>query len=352
MSTSGTYTFGSANNDAIVSESFMRIGLLPDLITAQKIQSATVSFNLLLSNWINKGPNLWTVKEEMLNLIPNQNTYSMPTATSAILEATIRTSQRPLGGTAYSSAGGTAQNAFDNNSATACTQTAPNGYISYYYGANVQYGVAMVGIQSNTTTTYTLVGEYSNDNITWTSSVTIPAQVYTAGVNVWFLPSVPTLATYYRVRETAGATLSVQELYFNTTLNDIPITAISRSEWVAYPNKNQTGRPTSYYFNRQINPSVTLWPTPSAPYNNLFYTRVEEMQDVGSLVNSAQIPQRFFEAAASGLAWMLSIKYAPEKTEYLEKCYREAFDEAAREDRERVPTRIYGSFMQGWGNPL
>lgn len=352
MSTSGTFTFGSSNNDAVVTEAFERLGILGDALTAQQIQSATRSFNLLLSQWISQGPNLWTVKEEMLSLTPNQGTYSMPTATSCILEATIRTSQRPLGGTAYSSAGGTAAYAFDDNSLTACTQTSADGYISYYYGANGDYGIAMVGIQSNVTTTYTLVGEYSSDNVTWTNSITIPAQTYTAGINVWFIPQVPTNATYYRIRETGGATLNVQELYFNTTLNDVPITAISRSEWVSYPNKNQSGRPTSFYFNRQINPSVTLWPVPSAGYNNLYYTRVEEMQDVGSLTNTPQIPQRFFEAACSGMAWRLAMKYAPEKAEALKADYQQAFDIACREDRERVPTRIYGSFMNGWGNPL
>ncbi len=208
----------------------------------------------------------------------------------------------------------------------------------------------MVGIQSNVTTTYTLVGEYSIDNVTWTNSVTMPAQTYTAGNNVWFVVDVPTLAQYYRVRETGGATLDVQELYFNTTIYDIPITRISREEWIDYPQKNQTGRPSSFYVNRQINPTITLWPTPVSPYNNLFYTRVREMQDLGSLTNMPEIPQRFMEAFSAGLAWKLAPKYAPAKITMLKELYMEAFDLAAREDRERVPLRIYGDYMSGWGS--
>lgn len=352
MSTSGTYLFGNATNDSLVSDSFERIGIIPDALTALQIQSAIRSANLLLSEWVNKGLNLWTVKQEMLNLVANQNTYNLPTATSDVLEATIRTSQRPLGGTAYSSAGGVAQNAFDAIPGTACIQTAPNGYISYDYGSSNYYAISMVGIQSNTTTIYTLVGEYSFDNITWISSVSMPAQTYTAGSNVWFVVSVPTNAQYYRVRETGGATLNIQELYFNTTLYDIPITRISREEWINYPQKNQTGRPSSFYVNRQINPTITLWPTPTGPYNNLFYTRVCEMQDLGSLTQMPEIPQRFFEAFSTGLAFKLSPKYAPQKIEMMRDLYNEAFDSAAREDRERVPLRVYGDYISGWGNVI
>lgn len=351
MSTSGTYIFGSATNDELVTDAFERLGELPDLFTVQQIKSATRSANLLLSEWINEGLNLWTVSEEMLNLIPNQNTYLLPTATSDVLEATIRTTTRPAGGTAFSSAGGTAQNAFDNNSATACTQTAPDGYISYNYGNNNTYGIALVGIQSNVTRDYTLVGEYSADNATWTNSVTIPVQTFTAGLNVWFVVPVPTLAQYYRIRETGGAILDVQELYFNTNVQDIPITRISREEYINYPQKNQTGRPTSFYVNRQINPTISLWPTPIGPYFNMFYTRVVEMQDLGSPTQMPEIPQRFMEAFCAGLACKLAPKYAPQKLAMLKELYREAFNLAAREDRERVPLRIYGdSINNGWGH--
>jgi hypothetical protein len=321
---------------------------LPDLITAQQIQSAQRSINLLLSEWINRGLNLWTVTQSMLNLIPNQNAYQLPIPTSDILDATIRTSRRQLGGTPFSSAGGVAANAFDGNSATACTQVAPNGYISYDFGAGIQYAIAMVGVQSNVTVTYTLAFEYSNDNVNWFSVLNPPAQQFDIGVNIWFVVPVPTFGRYFRVREFGGATLNVQELFFNTTLNDIPITRISRSEYIALPNKNQTGRPTSFWVDRQLNPVVYIWPTPTAAYNNLFYTRVRMLEDVGALVNLAEIPQRFYEALSAGLAVKLAIKYKPERLEMLKQEYMESFNLAAREDAEKTPLRIFGDYMGGW----
>lgn len=348
MSTSGTFNFGSTINDQFIIDAYERCGILPDLITAEQIQSAQRSCNLLLSEWINRGLNLWTVTQENLNLNANQAAYNLPFPTSDILEATIRTSQRPLGGTAFSSAGGVAQNAFDGNPATACTQTAPNGYISYNYGNNVMYGVQMVGIQSNATLTYTLVAEYSPDNINWFNAITIPAQTFTIGQNLWFVVPIPTPAQYFRVRETGGATLNVQELFFNTVILDIPITRISRAEYIFLPNKNTLGRPTSFYVDRLINPIVYLWPTPTALYNNMFYTRVQLIQDIGQLTNNPYIPQRFYEAFCAGVAAKLALKYTPQKYETLQQQADNTFNIASHEDTERVPLRIYGDYTQGW----
>ncbi len=348
MATSGTYNFQTTKNINWIEDSLESIGVLPDLITPQMVRSLTRSANLILSQWTNTGPNLFQVKQEVLNLIANQATYLLPTATSTILECTLRTSARPLGGTAFSSAGGTAQNAFDSNAATACTQTSADGYISYNYGTNNNYPIQMVGIQSNTTTTYTLVGEYSTDNVTWTNSVTMTAQTYTAGVNVWFVVQVPTNAQYYRVRETGGATLSIQELYFNTTLYDTVMSPISRSEYIAYPTKNQQGRPTLYYLDRQINPTVTLWPVPIPPYSAMFYTRIRLIQDFGSLQNETEIPQQFFMAFRDALKLEAALKYKAELVEQFTIEAKESFNAAARENRERVPLRIYGDNSSGW----
>jgi hypothetical protein len=45
--------------------------------------------------------------------------------------------------------------------------------------------------------------------------------------------------------------------------NDLIISPISRSEYLALPNKaQQGGRPTQYYLQRTITPVLYLWPTP------------------------------------------------------------------------------------------
>ena len=345
--TSGTYNFQSPQSEQIITDAYERVGIVPDLLTFQKIQTAQRSINFTLAAWINKGLNLWTVKREMLAIYNNQNTYNLPMATSDILEATIRTSNRNLGGTAFSSTG-VAQNAFDNNPATACTQTAPNGNIGYTWGQS-QYAIAMVGVQSNATLTYTLVFEYSNDNINWIQVGAPIAQTYNQGIILLFVISVPTLGSYFRIRETGGATLNIQELYFNTALNDTIVTRLSRAEYIAIPQKNQTGRPTSFYVDRQINPVLILWPTPNTLYNNLFYTRVEMPQDIGSMTNTPEIPSRFLEALTANLAYRLALKEGKlDRVQILKALSDEEYNIAGQEDRERVPLRIYGDYMQGW----
>ena len=351
MSTSGTFTFQSPQSEQIITEAYERVSTdftkVADLLTQQKIDSAQRSINFILSSWVNRGLILWTVKSEMLALYANQNTYPLPTATSDVLEVTVRTSNRNLGGTAFASSG-VAQNAFDNNPATSCTQNAPNGNIGYNWGM-AQYPIAMVGVQSNSNTTYTLVFEYSLDNINWISVGAPPAQSFSQGIILWFIIPVPTLGNLFRIRETGGATLNIQELYFNTSLNDTVITRASRAEYISYPQKNQIGRPSNFYVDRQMNPTIALWPTPSTLYNNLFYTRIVMPQDIGAMTNTPAISARFLEALTSALAYKLGVK--ENKLDKLEALKRDADEEyrlAYEEDRERVPLRVFGDYLQGW----
>lgn len=350
MSTSNTHDFQFTKGAQFIIDAYERIGLLPNLIDAQQIQSAQRSANFLLSEWINKGLNLWTAKQSMLNLVPTQNAYILPQATSDVLEATIRQSIRNVGGTAFSSAGGTAAFAFDNNPFTACIQTLPNGYISYNYGTNNLLAIAMVGIQSNIDADYTLSFEYSDNNVDWLPVYETEKTKYLKGINVWYVVPAPRLGQYFRVIETGGSTLNIQELYFNTLIRDLPITRLSRSEYISLPNKNQLGRPTSFWVDRQVNPILYIWPTPTPLYNNLFYTRVEAIQDIGDMLNTPNVPQRFYDAFVAGLAAKLSMKFVPDKYQLLMADYKEAYDLAAREDIERVPLRIFGDYSTGWAS--
>lgn len=353
MSTSGTYVFANPQSVEVIEDAFERIGLKSQTLETQKKNAAQRTINFILSTWPNRGLNLWTVQQGNLALNPNQSSYTLPNNLIAIMEATTRTSVRNLGGTPFSSAGGNAANAFDNNPQTACTQTAPNGYISYNWG-QAQYAIGMVGIQSNATLNYSLVAEYSFDNVTWYQAVSIPTQSYPQSKLLWFIVSIPVSANLFRVRETGGATLNIQELYFNSMLNDTIMTAISRAEYVAIPNKSTVGRPSQFYIDRQINPVLYLWPTPNNLYNNMYYTYTTFMQDIGNYQNIAQIPQRFLDPLCAETAFMLALKYRVElniPTEIIQLLKMEAqesFRAAAKEDRERVPLRIYGDYYQGW----
>lgn len=94
---------------------------------------------------------------------------------------------------------------------------------------------------------------------------------------------------------------------------DIVIFPISRTEYADQPNKLQQARPTTVWWNRQVNSTITLWPVPdgNGPYVLYFYAELQQ-QDA-ALPNAATLdmPFRFFDAFAAGLAAKLAVKYPP-----------------------------------------
>lgn len=126
---------------------------------------------------------------------------------------------RALGGTPYSSAGGIPANAFDDNPLTACTQDAPNGNI--YYNFYRRAGVQFVGIQSRPEREYSLTIEFSFNMTQWNYSSKIPTQVYPASTLVWFEIPNQASGTVWRVRETGGSILDLEEIYFNIPLSEL-----------------------------------------------------------------------------------------------------------------------------------
>jgi hypothetical protein len=125
---------------------------------------------------------------------------------------TVQDTARVLSGYGFSSSGNAA-NAFDENNLTACTQTAPNGYIGYNF--NGTPNILWTGILSAATLTYTLVIEYSFNSMQWMEYTTIPAQTYPSSEIVWLTGDGYPSGSSWRIREVGGATLNISELYFN-----------------------------------------------------------------------------------------------------------------------------------------
>lgn len=341
MVSSGVYSFNPTIDD-IITDAWERCGKEPPDISSDNVRSAIYSLNMTLVSFSNKQLNLWTVEQGFLPLDSGQGTYNLPSGTIDLLEVTLRSQNRLVtgGGIAFSSAGGNADYAFDNDLTTACTQTSANGFISYDWGSGTVYAPQMVGIRSNAATTYTLVFEGSQDNSTWSNALTTAAATYAIGETKYYSIPAPANYRYFRVRETGGATLNVQEVYFNRMISDLLISRLSRSEYMALYNKGTIGRPLSYYVDRQISPTVTFWNVPNSTYNLVFYTRIRQMQDVTAANQTVDVPYRFIEAVTSDLAYRLATKFAPDRKADLGGDAEKAFEDAIREDRERVTFRF------------
>jgi hypothetical protein len=78
---------------------------------------------------------------------------------------------------------------------------------------------------------------------------------------------------------------------------------------------------------------VFLYPRPNAAYSFVYY-RIRRIQDAGDYTNTGDVNFRFLPCLASGLAYMLSLKFAPDRTAALKQIYEEDFTRAALEDRD------------------
>lgn len=123
---------------------------------------------------------------------------------------------------------------------------------------------------------------------------------------------------------------------------------LSRSDYAATPDKTSEAPPTVYIFDRQsVQPTVTLWPVPDL--DNTYTLRLyalHQMQDANTLASqSPDVPYRFLEALCAELALHLARKYPPDPNSGilladLKLAAEEAWEEAAQEDRERVPMYV------------
>ncbi len=127
----------------------------------------------------------------------------------------------------------------------------------------------------------------------------------------------------------------------DTSGNDVSLTKISRSQYSAIPNKSDQGSPSQYYVDRQVNPVIYLYQTPDAvTYTSLRFYYVKRIQDAGAYTNTADVPYRFLPCMVSGLAYYLSFKYAPTRTEQLKMYYEDELLRAIDEDGQRTSLYI------------
>jgi hypothetical protein len=146
-------------------------------------------------------------------------------------------------------------------------------------------------------------------------------------------------------------TVSILQVYTRTMsgaqATDLMMSPISRAEYDAIPNKAQLGqRPFQYYFDRTITPRLYIWQAPQDVGITLFYHRMKIQEDAGEFTDSMDAPNRWMEAIAAGLAAKLSVKFAPDRLEFLQGLADGAYTRAAAEDREKVPLRIT---IDQWG---
>ena len=126
---------------------------------------------------------------------------------------------------------------------------------------------------------------------------------------------------------------------------DFNMTRISRSEFLSIPTKTTTGRPTQYFLDRQVTPNLKIWPIPENSTDVLHYDALTRIQDADTMQNTMEVPFRFYPCLASGLAYYIAIKKAPDRIQLLKTAYEEDFARAMAEDRDRSSFNISPSLQ-------
>jgi len=164
------------------------------------------------------------------------------------------------------------------------------------------------------------------------------------GVNLWQVELVTTAlvqgtATY----SVDASTVTMLDAYieYSSPAIDRVILPISRTEYASYPNKTQQGFPTTFWFDRLLSPTVTLWPVPDGTQTYLKYYRVIRIQDANmNGTEQVDIPPIWLEAMAYGLAERLAQIWAPDKTVIMKPMADEAYQIASMQNVETAQQYI------------
>lgn len=178
------------------------------------------------------------------------------------------------------------------------------------------------------------------------------------GINLWTIeqgtpiPMTTGTITYNLPVDTVDLIEQVIRTQTGIPQTDINISRISVDTYATIPNKNAQGRPIQVWINRQsgvltptglASPTINVWPAPDQDnYYTFVYWRLRRIQDAGGGANIQDVPFRFINCLAAGLAYYLSLKIpeAAQRVPMLKDMYDEQLRLALDEDREKAPLRL------------
>jgi len=166
------------------------------------------------------------------------------------------------------------------------------------------------------------------------------------GLNMWTVKQKTITLTQGQATETLLAdVVDILEVVLRRSNTDYELDRISRGDYATLPNKTTQGRPSQFWFNRQIAPIINLWAVPENSTDQLVYYYLQRIDDADTLVNTTDMPFRFYPCMVAGLAYYLALKKAPDRVQLLKTVYEEEFQRAADEDEARVPLKLQPSIQ-------
>jgi hypothetical protein len=336
----------------LLEEACSRAGIPPEGITGEIVYKFLDQLNLCFTSLLNRGIQLWKRQQLILPTYINVNQVPLPAGYNVVttlnrrslFRATTTPSSTPTNGTPFSDAGGDANAAFDDDFATACVQTTPNGAIGYHFD---QPGIVTnVGVLSGTSGTFALFFEYSNDGTDYTAVDAATVTFAAAGEWAWFdLSGTPQGgALYWRVRSVGDVPFAAEEIFFGNTPQEINLGMWNLDDFSNMPNKNQGGQVVNWYQQRNVSaPVLYVWPTPNnlSRYDTLVVWATQYLDQVTRITQGLDLPPRWYDAITADVAFRCcrSFKEADKKLlPFLKEDRDETMSLAQAEERDPAPT--------------
>lgn len=276
MAYSGNVSGTTFNALKVVDHAFRRCRLPAQLITAEMQTYALESLYLMLSEMANIKTPSWCIQKLILPMYENQPLVTLPAGTVEVLNLNYRTLQLLSG-------------------VTVSTST------SYTVSFSSTTVVDTVGIKWSATAV-PVTFQVSTNGVTWVTVGTSSATA-SAGEITWTDISGALAYLYFRI--TATSPLNYSSIVIGNLPQEIPLGQLNRDSYVNQSNKVFPGRPSNYYFQRDLpEPIIDLWPAPfsAAEQAQLVLWRHRQIMDTENLQQDIEVPQRWLEAIVNGLA--------------------------------------------------
>lgn len=333
----------------LIEYAFRSSGKTAEEQTPEYVEAAKQALYYILMNLSNRGVNLWMLENKLIGLIEDQKIVTLPESTIDIREANWSYNIAPSIAEALPIDNPDAPALFDQTLNNHATSTISKNY----FGAAYSTPQRIVNIGFNAyapggSATYNLVLEGSDDGVTWSLLETFPETTLADGTWGYYPLNTTQPHQYYRVRETVATTFSLRQLNFSYVQQVIPLARLNRDDYWNLPNKDFPGvRSLQYWYDRQIEPQMYLWPIPNNNFQMLQLVIESQIMDVGNLSNELYVPNRWLAAIQSWLSHELALQIPgvdQNRIAYLEARYKEWLNSAEQEERDKSPIYFQPNF--------
>lgn len=342
MAYSNTTGQTKVNVDQLIAYAFRDAGRTAEEITPEYADAGKQALFYNLQNLSNMGVNLWLLENKLIGTVNAQQYITLPSTTIDVREANwvYVVNQQISNALPTTNAGSSVL--FNGNLDGFATSTIGANWFGASYGPSQRvFYVGFNAYAPSGTATYNFVFETSEDGVTWTTQQVFPTTTLADREWAYFNIEITANHTAYRVRETVAPTFSLRQLVFSQSQQVIPMARLNRNDYWALPNKQfPSNRALQYWFDRQIEPKMYLWPVPNNDFQMFQLIIEKQMQDVGELTNEIYVPDRWIACVQAQLSHKLSMQIPGvdlNRITYLEAQANKLFLQASEEDRDKSP---------------